>query len=125
MTIEALAFIENELNSNGIKYEFAEWSTEVPNTYWVGEFIGNGTINEDGMDESTFILTGTTFGNWLELMEDDEKIKGIFPEIGGKIAMLDNGSSVAIFYDNSFDVPTETMNLKRIQINLKVKEWRC
>lgn len=125
MTTEALAFIDDELNKIGINYEFAMWKTSIPKTFWIGEFIGIGTVNEDGMDESSFILTGTTSGDWLDLIDDDEKIQNLFPAIGGKIAPLDNGSTIAIFYENSFDIPTETMDLKRIQINLRVKEWRC
>ena len=37
--------------------------------------------------------------------------------------MAEDGSAVAIFYATSLVVPTGDAELKRIQINLDVKEW--
>lgn len=38
--------------------------------------------------------------------------------------MNQNCSCVAVFYDSAFPVPTGDGELKRIQINLSIKEWK-
>lgn len=125
MTVEGLAFVNKMLVDGGVPYEFGEFTqTPIPSTYFTGEYSDVTMLNEDGKDESTFMVTGTTSEDWLDLMEFDEKIKRLFPQVGGMVAMLDNGSSIAIFYENSHNIPTETIDLKRIQINLRIKEWK-
>ena len=80
-----------------------------------------------GGKEYTVILTGTTCGerggSWLELEEARAKIESHFHPICGLHKSTDDGA-VAIFYSNSFPVPTGEADLKRIQINLQCKEWR-
>lgn len=39
-------------------------------------------------------------------------------------AILEDKTGIAVFYTLSMPVPTGVDELKRIQINLKVKEWR-
>ena len=43
--------------------------------------------------------------------------------VGGRVVTTESGSVVAIFYANSFDVPTGDAELKKMQINLMIKEW--
>lgn len=125
MTKKSLKFINDELVKLGVNYEFGEWSEEsVPTTYFIGEYQEEESVNEDGLQDTTFILTGTTRGTLLELEDIKEKIEDNFPPIDGKTAILDDGSGIAVFYSNSFLVPTGNDELKRIQINLKIKEWK-
>lgn len=122
MSIEALEYINKLIKSLISNYRFIEWKGDVPKIYWIGEYqeVASTTKEEDGMQETTFILTGTTRGEWLSLEEDKTKIeKGIT-----QTATLENGSGVAIFYGNTLVIPTGDATLKRIQINLTVKEWR-
>ena len=81
------------------------------------------TLDEDGKEESTMILTATTRGEWLELEEIKQKIKKHFPAVGGLRAETDNGV-IVVFYSDAFPVPTGEADLKRIQINLDVREWK-
>ncbi len=119
-----LGIIASELDSIGVPYEFMRWTSEqVPDPYWIGEYTETPTVSEDGFEEGTIILTGTTSGSWLDLEKDKKKIKRHFPSIHGLRRSTDTGA-VAIFYGNSFPVDTGTANLKRMQINLQVKEWR-
>ena len=60
----------------------------------VGEYNEIESVNEDGLQETTFILTGTTRGSWLELEQDKEKIEQLFKD---KIAILPNNNGIAIF----------------------------
>lgn len=76
------------------------------------------------MQETQFILTGTGKGSWSELEKQKEKIKKLFPANGGRRAILDDKSGVAVFYGNAFPVPTGDGFMKRLQINLTVKEWK-
>lgn len=125
MTQEALSFIDSVLYEAGISYEFIEWtSEELPQVYWVGEFLDVENINEDGMKESTFILTGTTLGSWLDLVDDKDIIENLFPAVGGKVALLENNSSIAIFFDTAQPIQSDSMDVKRLQINLTIKNWK-
>ena len=120
----ALGITKDELNNIGVLYEFMRWtSTVVPDCYWVGEYSEIVTDTEDGYEEGTLILTGTTKDNWSRLMQDRAKIADHFPSIYGLRKSTEKGT-VVIFYNNSFPVPTGDANLKRYQVNLQVKTWK-
>lgn len=119
MTIESLKYIKEELDKI-ISYEFAQWSSNIIYPYWVGEYNETESLNEDNMRETTFILTGTTRGTWLDLEKDKLKIEELFRN---KTTILSNGNGIAVYYLYSLIVPVEDMELKRIQINLQIKEW--
>lgn len=125
MTVEGLSFINSCLNQIGLKYQFMEWtSTPVPKTYWTGEYTEEEPLNEDGLEESTFILTGTTTNKYIEFERVKEKLKEYFPTFG-KAAILKSGSGIAVSYSDSYPIPSVQEGVHRLQINLKVKEWRC
>lgn len=120
MTIEGLTYV-NDILSSLTNYNFGQWSEfPIPYPYFVGEYNEVGGENEDGQFETTFILTGTTRGSMLDLEKEKAKIEKAF----NKTAILPNGNGIAVFYMNSFTVPTDNGELKRIQINLQVKEWK-
>ncbi len=115
--------IEQEFNNLSITYEFMQWTGDLEYPYFVGEYLETPTDTEDGYEETEFILTGTTRGAWLELENCKKKIKDHFPNPHGLRKSTADGA-VVIYYDNSFPVKTGEDDLKRIQINLKVKKWR-
>jgi hypothetical protein len=118
-----LGIIKDELNSLAVPYEFMEWTDPVQYPYWVGEITEVPTITEDGYKEYTLILTGTTKGSWMELTETRAKIENHFPSVYGLRKSTATGA-VAIYYENSFPVPTGEADLKRLQVNLKIKQWK-
>lgn len=121
MTQESLAYINTALTSAGINYEFMEWTSELVYPYFVGEYSEPEPLNEDGMQESTFMITGTTDGTWLSL----EEAKAIIErELCNKTAILSNGNGIAVSYSGSLVVPTGNERMKRMQINLNIKEWK-
>lgn len=119
----ALGIVATELNNIGVPYEFMRWTSTVEDRYWVGEYSETSTYTEDGYEEATLILTGTTRDSWSVLMQDRAKIDDHFPNVGGLRIPTDKGV-VVIFYDTSFPVPTGEADLKRIQINLQIKSWK-
>lgn len=123
---EVLAFINTELETAGVPYEFLEWTQPVVYPYFVGEYNEFEPTVESGECEKTFILTGFCRGKdaRLRLEEIRSNIETAFPALDGKIATLDSGSVVAIFYGNSFYVPTGEAELYKIQINLSIKLWK-
>lgn len=124
MTVAGLKFIKGELLGLGIPYEFMEWtSSPIPKTYWVGEYSEVAPVNEDGEFESTFILTGTTKRKYLDLETVKEQIRNHFPEYG-LTEILSNGWGIAVMYENSFPVPAVEEGVHRLQITLRVKEWK-
>lgn len=118
-----LGAISKELKAIGVPYEFMRWTSDVQYPYFVGEYSETITDTEDGYNEYTMILTGTTKNAWLELEECRAKIKDHFTQIGG-LRIANEEGVVVIFYDNSFPVPTGEADLKRIQINLHIKTWK-
>lgn len=122
MSISALKFISEKLERLKIPYAFEEWTAnEVPDPYFVGEYneVESTEREENGYQETTFILTGTG-RKWLGLEQAKEIIENNITET----AILPNGNGIAVFYSNSFPVPTGDAELKRIKINLTIKEWR-
>ena len=122
MSISALKFISEKLERLKIPYAFEEWTAnEVPDPYFVGEYneVESTEREENGYQETTFILTGTG-RKWLGLEQAKEIIENNITET----AILPNGNGIAVFYSNSFPVTTGDAELKRIQINLTIKEWR-
>lgn len=121
-----LEIIKDELNSIDVPYEFMRWNDAVQYPYFIGEYTEVPVVTEDGAKETTFMLTGTTNtseGSWLELEQFRAKIEKHFPSAYGLRKATADGA-VVIMYENSFPVPTGEADLKRIQINLQIKEWK-
>lgn len=121
--MEKLTFISDQLAALGIPYEFGEWTSKIQYPYVVGEVTEEPTETEDGMEESTMILNGFNRGKYIDLETVKDKIKKHFHPIHGLRASTDSGS-IAVFFDGAFYVPTGEADLKRIQINLKIKQWK-
>lgn len=113
------------MTSLGIAYGFGEYSgNPFKYPYFVGEYQETEGFSEDGLQESTILLTGFSRGSWLDLEDAKERIENYFNQVSGYTVITDNGSGVAVFYAGSLIVPTGDAELKRIQINLHAKEWK-
>ena len=122
MQIATLAYIDSLMQGMGIPYSFMEWTADVPETYFVGSYLENPsiTLEENGHQETTFILRGWTGGSWMNL----ETFKAKIEKNMMKTAILDDGTGVAIFYESAIPVPTYVEGWKSIKINLKIQEWK-
>lgn len=118
-----LGIVAKELNSLGVPYEFMEWTDPVQYPYFIGEYSEVPPTAEDGGKEATLMLTGTTKGSWLELEQFRSDIEDHFHPVCGLRISVEDGA-VVVFYENSFPVPTGEADLKRIQINLRIKKWK-
>ena len=121
--MEALGFIKEQMNILAVPYEFAEWTSVVKYPYFVGEIVEEPTNTEDRREESTLILTGFTRGKYIELEEIKEKIKKHFDPIYGLRSDIDSGA-IAVFFNGSMNISTGEADLKKIQINLQIIEWK-
>ncbi len=121
MTSDTLKIIDGKMAELEIPYAFLRWTKPPPEMYFVGEYqeTEGSTKEENGLQETVFILTGFTNGSWDLLIEAKEKIESVLPwtDNNGKQA-------VAVFYGSAMAVPTGAADLKRIQINLIIKEWK-
>lgn len=128
MSRAGLQIIDEAMEALGLAYMFMLYEVaegeEEPETYFVGEYQENEATEESGLQETTFLITGTSRGSWDVLEEAKEKISAYFSSVGGHTVIAEDGSAVAIYYANSLVIPTGDAELKRIQINLDVKEWR-
>lgn len=121
--MDKLKFISDQMDLLAVPYEFGEWSSEVKYPYFVGELTEEPVTTEDGAEQSTLILNGFHRGARIDLEMVKEKIKKHFDPIFGLRGSTGSGS-IAVFFDGSFYVPTGEAELKRNQINLKIKEWK-
>lgn len=121
--MEKLKFINEQMTAIAVPYEFGQWSSPVQYPYFVGEITEEPTMTESGLEESTLLLTGFHRGNLIDLETIKEKIKKHFHPIWGLRGWTDNGA-IVVFFDGCFYIPTGEADLKKIQINLKIKEWK-
>lgn len=123
-----LKIISDGMEHLGLEYDLGTHSGDAEGKpiypYFVGEYQEIEPSTEDGLMDGTFMLTGFHRGSWLALEDAKEKIQNYFNKVSGKIVMAHDGSAVAIFYANSFPIRTGDAELKRIQINLTIKEWK-
>ncbi len=119
----ALKFINEQMGKISVPYEFGEWTSPVQYPYIVGEITNEPTMTEDGAETSTLILTGWHRGTFNDLEKIKDKIKKHFHPVFGLRGDTDSGS-IAVFFDSAFPVPSGEAELKKIQINLKIKEWK-
>lgn len=120
---EVLQVITEIMEALGLPYAFMLYSeTPLPPLYFVGEYSEIAGTTEDGLQEATFHLTGYTKGTWLELEQAREKIQRYF--CNGYTAVTEGGTGLAISYANTLPLPTSDAEIKRIQVNLNVKEWK-
>ena len=112
MTTEGLNYINNLLESLNIPYEFMEWTSDIPETYWVGEYQEIEPLNEDGMEECFLNL---------------ETVKELLKETLGCDGITDimkSGSGIAIMYVTAYPVPSVEFGIHRLEITLRIKEWK-
>ena len=122
MTEAGLKFVSDLMDRLSIPYAFMEWKSKPPDDrYFVGEplEVVMTTMEEDGQEDTTFILRGFTRGKWNLLNKDAQTIKKNLPQT----AILPDGTGIAVFYAGSRPVPTGVAELKSIKINLDIKEW--
>lgn len=125
MSKNLLKVVSDGMAELGIEYEFGEYTKEpIVYPYFVGEYTETEPMTEDGLQETTVLLTGFSRGKWLTLENAKAKIENYFNKVYGKTVMVGDGSAVAVFYGNSLIVPTGDEELKKIQINLQCKEWK-
>ena len=123
MTVEGLNYVNNLMESLNIPYEFMEWTSDIPETYWVGEYQEIEPLNEDGMEECNFILTGNTKGSFLNLETVKELLKDTLG-CDGITDIMKSGSGIAIMYVTAYPVPSVEFGIHRLEITLRIKEWK-
>ena len=113
--IEVLTTLKTELEKLNIPYTFDEWDSNIELPQWIGEIFETTTLDEDGKNEYSFILTGyaTTYSYLFEIAKQlKEKYK--------PSAIIDG---MVIKYDNATPIDNGTDDLKQLQINFTIKKW--
>ena len=126
MTDLPLKSIKTAMSALGLNYGFVTYERKpIVYPYFVGEYTETEGFTEDGLQEATFMLTGFNRGQsaWLALENAKKTIENYFTR-EGRTFTADDGSIAVIMYGYSFPVPKEDAELKSIQINLTVKEWK-
>lgn len=116
---KSLEIINNMLSEQGINYEFARYNAAPSFPYFVGSYNEIPGTTEDGLQEAAFTLDGYHNGEWLTLENIKDSIKNMFDDF----TTVEDCVGIAITYENAIPIPIESADMKRIQINLKIKEW--
>ena len=122
MSKAVLKAVDDSMKEIGINYGFGEWTSTLVYPYFTGEYQEIESLSESGEEEKQFILNGFARGEgaFLALENAKEQIKEYLKD--GRLVSTEK-SVVAIFYANTLaNLPTGDAELKRIQINLTVKE---
>lgn len=114
--IGVLTVLKNEFDSMNIPYTFDEWDREIELPQFIGEISEVPTTDEDGKNEYSFILTGYAT-SYSELFTFAEQLRNKY-----KIPYIVD--KVVIKYDNMTTIDNGTEDLKQIQVNLTIKDWR-
>ena len=121
--MDKLKFINNEMDAIAVPYQFGGWSGKTVYPYGVGEITEEATLTEDGAEESTLMLTFWNRGSLIALENIKTTIKKHFHPIYGLRSDTDSGA-IAVFFDTAFLVPSGEADIFKMQINLKIKEWK-
>ncbi len=122
MSKAVLNAVKDSMKKLGINYKFAEYPSPPVYPYFTGEYQEPESSGESGEQDTQFILNGFARGEnaFLDLENAKEQIKEYLQD--GRLVSTEK-SVVAIFYANTLaNLPTGDAELKRIQINLTIKE---
>lgn len=122
MTEQALNKINEILTETGVDYAFMRYHGDFgSHPYWVGEYSESEEMFEGGRTDHDFILTGTTEGSWNDLLME---AYGIKDKLLNYKTVLANGHGLSITYERLITIPQDNEFIKRVQINLTIREWR-
>lgn len=122
MTRESLAFIASTLFKAGIRYAYQRWNGKGADMYWIGSYVEQQYLPEDQSQLTLFLLDGfSTSGSWSRLEAEKETIKASFADVR---ELLTSESGISVRVESVQTIPTGTADVKRIEIQLLVKEWR-
>ena len=76
MSKQVLKLVSDSMEALGIEYDFEIYKKHpIVYPYFVGQYTEQAPTTEDGLQESTFMLTGFHRGTWLALEDTKEKIE--------------------------------------------------
>lgn len=113
--IKVLTLMNNLMDEMGLPYTFDRWDTELELPHFIGEISENPTVDEDGKNEYSFILTGFAI-NYSYLFDIAEKFRKRF-----KTSEIIDG--IVVKYNNTIIISGERDELKQVQVNFTIKEW--
>lgn len=109
-----------------VNYRFLRWKGKAVYPYFVGELYGNGSTDESGETEYTFLLTGFYRGeDEISLYDAAERIGECFPAGTGKLLHCGDGGMLVSVQTITGELPDDTdAELEKLQITLLVKRWK-
>ena len=118
MTNAILAVIATRLK--GYHYGYMRYQGKRPAIYWVGEYSVANHSFEAGHDGGEFILTGTTEGNWSDLDTQQDAIRRLLDNY----RYTDATMGCVVNFTRALNRPTETEDVKRIELHFDIDSWR-
>lgn len=113
--IKVLTLMNNLMDEMGLPYTFDRWDAELELPHFIGEVSEVPTLDEDGENEYSFILTGFAM-NYGYLLGVADKFKKRF-----KTSEIIDG--IVVKYNSTIIISGERDELKQVQVNFTIKEW--
>lgn len=113
--IKVLTLMNDLMNEMNLPYTYDKWDADLVLPHFIGEISEVPTVDEDGKNEYSFILTGFAI-NYSYLFGIADKFKQRF-----KTSAIIDG--VVVKYDSTSTISSDTDDLKQVQINFTIKEW--
>ena len=123
MSLAAMKFITDLMDSIGVPFAFMQWNDEIPARYWVGSCIEPESLtrDENGKQDTTVHLQGYAGKeDWMPLFQDKETIE----KHASQTAILPDGTGIAVSYEGGEIVPVGDSDIVSMKINLDIQEWR-
>ena len=117
MRTSILAAIATKLS--GYHYGYMRYQGKRPSIYWVGEYSTSSHAFESGHDRDEFILTGTSEGTSKSLETEKEAIVRLLDNY----RYTDKTGGFVINFTRALNIPTETENIKRVELHFEIDSF--
>ncbi len=109
-----------------VNYRFLRWKGTAKYPYFVGELYREGSADESGEEEYSFLLTGFYRGeNEMDLYEAAEQVQEVFPAGTGRLIACRDGGMLVSTQTMTGDLPDDAdAELTKLQITLQIKRWK-
>lgn len=108
-----------------VNYRFLRWKGKAVYPYFVGEVYANGSTDESGEEEYTFLLTGFYRGeDEISLYDAADRIAECFPAGTGKLLLCRDGGMLVSCQSMEGELPDTDTELVKLQITLGCKRWK-
>lgn len=121
---EVLKLIKKKLKEADVSFFIGKRKGTLVYPYFIGELYEVPGADESGREEYELLMTGFSREDELALYDAVERIKAVFPFVGGYIATMGH-QVVNVSYDSMLpNLPDTDASLSKNQVTVKIITWQ-